>query len=156
MANAYWLDDFATLDLETGGGDSTPVAGIQEVAIEAEYGTLERLYTADSTKVEAQKQAEVSVPVEIGYSKFDPAFVEEWLGGDGSTANSLSDTSDPQEYELTGEFVSEDGSQQLNITVTGITFESIPLLAASRGEFVQWDLSGTGTDITDFEEVATS
>jgi hypothetical protein len=36
--------------------------------------------------------------------------------------------------------------------VTGITFEEMPIIAVSRGEFIQWDLSGVGEDLTNLAE----
>lgn len=150
---AVYLDDFTTLDLQTSGSTSTPIAGIQSVEISGEV-SLERLYTADSIKIEAQKQHEAQVSVSIGYSKFDAAIVEQWLGGSGSSANSLTDTSDPQKYQISGTFEEVSGTNEINLTVTGISFESMPLISASRGEFVQWDIEGTGEDITTFEKVS--
>lgn len=153
MTDAYWLDDFTTLDLETDEGTptSTPVAGIQNVEIVANF-SIEKLYTADSTKIDAQKQHEAAINVNIGYSKWDSVVVEQWLGGGGgTTANSLTDTSDPQKYQLSGTFDSVDDTTTIDVTVTGITFESMPIFSASRGEYVQWDLEGTGEDISDFQ-----
>lgn len=147
----YWFSDFATLELEKSGGTTDYAAGIKGATIEAEYQTLERLYTADSTQIEAQKQAEAHVPVELNYVKFDPEFAKEWLGGSGSSATSLTDTSDPQKYKLTGDFDNADGSTQINIEVTGITFPNIPLLDGSQDEFVEWSLSGSGENIPTFD-----
>jgi hypothetical protein len=112
--------------------------------------SLERLYTGDSIKIEAQKQHEFQVQVNIGYSKWDPVVAEQWLGGAGGTsANSMTDTSNPQKYSLTGEFESNGGGTTFSIEVSGITFEEIPLVDASRGEYIQWDLEGVGEDIAD-------
>lgn len=152
MANtAYYLDDFGTLDLETTEATptSTPVAGIQNVAIIPSV-SINRLYTADSIKIDAQKQHEFQVQVTIGYSKWDPVVAEQWLGGGGgTTANSMTDTNDPQKYQIDGTFSDVDGSNTLSVTVTGITFESMPIIDAARGEYVQWDLEGVGEDLTD-------
>ena len=149
---SYWLDDFTTLDLETTESTptSTPVAGIQNIELMASV-SLESLFTGDSIKRETVKQHEFAPTVNIGYSKFNPVVVEQWLGGGGgSTANSMTDTSDPQQYSISGTFDSQGGDATLDITITGITFEEMPLFAASRGEYVQWDLEGTATDVTDF------
>lgn len=154
MANeVYFSDDFTTLDLTEGDGDTaTPVAGIQNVEIVPSV-SIEQLYTSDSIKIEAQKQHEASVSVSIGYSKWDPEVAKQWLdGGGGNTANSLTDTSDPQKFKIDSDFTSNAGTT-LNITVTGITFEEMPLVSASRGEYIQWDLEGTGEDITDLSTV---
>lgn len=149
--NAYFSDDFTTLDLETDEATptSTPVAGIQSIEIIPSV-SIEQLYTGDSIKIDAQKQHEFSVDVSIGYSKWDPVVAEQWLGGGGGTsANSMTDTTDPQKYTLTADFDAIDDASTLTISVSGITFEEMPLVSASRGEYIQWDLEGTGEDITD-------
>lgn len=147
----FSLQDFSTLDLVTDPGDTaTAVAGIQDVTIVPNV-SMETLYTADSTKVADKMQHEYAVQVDVGFAYFDGDVVSEWLGGSGSTGSSWTDTSDPQEYEITGTFDSRDGSMQLNVTVEGITFEEMPIFDASRGEYAQWDLSGEGTDITNFD-----
>jgi hypothetical protein len=151
-SEAYWFDD-ATLTLETDESTPTsiPIAGLQEVEIIPSV-SIEQLYTGDSIKISEQKQHEFSVDVSIGFSKWDVVFAEQWLGGGGGTsANSLTDTSDPQKYSLnTFDPVSVGGGTTINIEVSGITFEEMPLFGASRGEYVQWDLSGTGEDIPDY------
>lgn len=149
--DAYWLDDFTTLDMVTDdqAGTTTPVAGIQNVEIVPGV-SIEQLYTADTNKIEEQQQHEYEVSVNIGYSKWSNEIFEQWLGGAGTSATSWTDTSDPQKYELSGTFDSVEGDRTVDITITGITFEEMPFLAASRGEFVQWDLDGVGEDISSF------
>jgi len=147
----YNLQDYATLDLtEEDADEPTPVAGIQDVTIVPQF-EINQFYTADSTHIADQFQHEGSVNVEIGYSFFDGEVVKEWLGGSGAADGDMADTSDPQKYELTGEFLSRDGSQQISCTVEGITFPEMPIIAASRGENIQWDLSGTGEIVTGFD-----
>jgi len=151
----YILDDFATLDLVEDDTDSaTPVAGIQDVSI-IPNAPIETLYTADSKKVADKFDHEHVVQVDIGYSFFDGEVAAQWLGGSGgTTATTWQDDSGPQHYELTGTFEARDGSQQIETTVSGITFEEMPLFDAARGEYAQWDLSGEGIDITNFEVVS--
>jgi len=150
---AYFLDDFSTLDLETGEATptSTPVAGIQDVEIIPSV-SIERLYTGDSIKIDSQKQHEFSVDVSIGFSKWDNVLAEQWLGGGGGTSgNSMTDTNDPQKFSLnTFDQMSVGGGTTINVQVSGITFEEMPLFSASRGEYVQWDLEGMGEDIDDY------
>jgi hypothetical protein len=146
-ANAYWTDT-ATLDLQTSPGTDMPVAGIQDITIVPSV-SIEQLYTADSIKIEQQQQHEFSVDVAIGFSKWDDEVVNEWLGGPGTTATSMTDQSDPQKYKVSSTVESVNGTETYNIEVTGITFEDMPIIDASRGEFIQWDLDGTGEDLTD-------
>jgi len=144
--DSYWLDDLtdATLTTDSGAGtDDTLVAGVQSVAISGEV-SIERLFTADSINIEEQKQHEFQVPVEIGASLWDFEFVREWLGGSGSAADTMADSSDPQKFTLSLTHDSVNGDRTVEITVTGITFESMPVLDASRGEYVEWAPSGTG------------
>ena len=150
MPDAYWLDDYTTLELATAGGGSTDyVAGIQGITVTPNV-SMEHLYTADSIKKETSKQQEFMADVEINFSIWDPEFVREWLGGDGSAASSMTDTSDPQEFEFTASLDSVSGDETVDMTVTQITFESIPVFDADRGEFAEWGLTGEAGDITDF------
>lgn len=166
MPNDAWkIDDYVTLDLvEEDSSTATPVAGLQDLTINPGV-SVERLYTADSIKIEEQMQHEFEVPVDIGYSLWDVDVVKQWLGGQGGTAQStMADTSDPQKFQIDftldsvrgertlGGDVNGDGSNQ-PVRVTGITFESMPIVDASRGEFEQWDLSGTGEDIAQVDVV---
>lgn len=152
MPDAWVIDDFTTLDMTTSDqtSTSTPVAGIQGVTIVPSV-TVEQLYTADSIKIEEQKQFEAAVNVEIEYSLWDEtaAVVQQWLGGAGSSATSLTDSSDPQKFEISGTFDSVGGDRTMDATVTGITFEEMPIIDGDRGEFLSRNLSGTGEDITD-------
>lgn len=158
MGDAYWLDDFTTLDLKTpSGGTAIPVAGVQDVTIVPSV-SIEHLYTADSIKPNTRKQHEFSVNVQLGYSLWDVDVVRQWLdetaASDGTNDPvSMTDTSDPATYSLDGTFANQDDSVSFSATVDNITFEEMPIIDASRGEFVQWDLDGTGEDLTGFEEV---
>lgn len=146
----YQLNDYETLDLTEASGDTaTPVAGIQGVTA-IPSASLESLYTGDSSKRADTFQHEFNVQVEINYAFFDGAVVEHWLGGSGSSGGSWTDTSDPQDFEITGDFRSRDGSNALEFTITGINFPEMPILDISRGEYAQWDLSGEGDDVTNF------
>jgi hypothetical protein len=151
MPDAYFADE-ASLSLETSAATTVDVAGLQDLTVVPSV-SIEQLYTGDSIKIDAQKQHEFEVQVEIGFSKWDLTLAEEWLGGPGTTSTSMSDQNDPQKYTASGEFTSVDGSTTYQWEITGITFEEMPILDFSRGEFIQWDLSGTGEDLTDLSEV---
>lgn len=149
-SSIYQLNDFDTLDLvEDSGSTSTPVAGIQNCVI-TPTASEETLFTGDSVKIADRFHHEHQVNVEIGYSFFDGAIVEHWLGGAGSSGGSWTDTSDPQTFELTADFRSRDGSNALTVTVESITFPEMVIADLSRGEYAQWDITGTGDDITGF------
>jgi hypothetical protein len=152
MTEAYFLDQ-ATLDMETEQADNIPIAGIQDITLVPSV-SIERLYTGDSIKIDSQKQHEFEVQVDIGFSKWDLSLAEEWLGGDGATGTAMADTNDPQKYTVSGDFTSVGGGTTYQWEVTGVTFEEMPIIDASRGEFVQWDLSGIGEDLTDLSAPA--
>jgi len=150
MPEAYWLDQISdgTFSVTTTSGGTNYVAGVQSVAISGET-TVERLFTVDSITVEAQKQHETTVDIEVGASLWDSTFVKQWLGGGGGTTNtSIEDTSDLQKFKLEVVTDSVAGGTTVTITVDNITFESMPVLDASRGEYVEWNPSGTGTTLS--------
>jgi len=149
--DAYVLDDYVTLSVETSGATSVPIAGIMGVTIIPNV-SIERLYTADSIKIEEQQQFEHAVEVGIDYALWDQdaTFVQQWLGGSGGTmASTMTDTTDPQKFTLTGEFDSVNGDRTLLTKVEGITFEEFPIIDTDMGEFVSRDLTGTGEDMVD-------
>lgn len=150
--DVWYFDDFTTLDLQDSTGTTVPVAGIQGLTVVPSV-SIERLYTADSGKIEAQKQHEYSVDVSIEYAKWDSEaqVVQQWLGGGGnSTSTSWADTTDPQAFQISATWDSENADRTLDFTVEGITFEEMPLIDGSMGEYLSRDLSGTGEDITDY------
>jgi len=152
MTDAFFSDD-ATLTLETSGSTSVPIAGIQDIEVVPSV-SIERLYTGDSIKIDSQQQHEFEVAVDIGFSKWDLSLAEEWLGGAASTGTSMTDTTDPQKYKITSTFTEVNNGATYDLEVTGITFEEMPIIAVSRGEFIQWDLSGVGEDLTNLAEQA--
>jgi len=145
MADAFFSDD-ATLTLKTSSDTDVPIAGIQDIEVVPSV-SIERLYTGDSIKIDSQQQHEFEVAVDIGFSKWDLDLAKEWLGGDGTSATTLTDTTDPQKYKITSEFTEVNDGSTYKLEVSGITFEEMPIIAVSRGEFIQWDLSGIGEDL---------
>ncbi len=154
VADAYYFDEGTLTVTEESGSTEVAVAGIQGITIEPEYGTLERLYTADSTQIESQKQAEAAVNVEIDYSKFDIDAAKQWLGGSGSSATSLTDTSDPTKFTVKVVSTSADEGIERTAEVTGVTFESWPLVDGSQGEFEEYNLSGTGETVSQLADTS--
>jgi hypothetical protein len=153
MPDAWFFDSFTTLDLSTDGGETTtPVAGIQGVTITPNV-SIEQLYTGDSIKIEEQQQHEFAVDTSIEYAKWaeDASVVKQWLGGDGSSGTSMTDTNDPQKFQIDATWDSVGGDRTLDATVTGITMEELPIIDGSNGEYLSRELSGTGEDITNFE-----
>jgi hypothetical protein len=149
--DAYRIDDYTTLELATDGGvTTTPIAGIMGVTIIPSV-SIDRLYTADSGKIEEQSQYEYAVDVGIEYALWDAeaSVVQQWLGGDGASSSSWSDESQPQKFQISGTFDSVGGDRTLDTTVTGITFEEMPIIDGEMNEYLSRDLSGTGEDITD-------
>jgi hypothetical protein len=151
-AEAYWADT-ATLSLETGSATSVPVAGLQGLIVVPSV-SIEKLYTGDSIKIDQQQQHEFMVQVDIDISKWDLELYQQWLGGEGASSPSMADTSDPEKFTATGDFESVGGTNAYTWEVSGITFEEMPLLDFSRGEFIEKNLSGEGEDLVDVSEQA--
>lgn len=145
-----FFDGFTTLDIQTSDSTSVPIAGIQGVTAVPNV-SIEQLYTGDSIKMEAQQQHEAAVDVGIEYAKWDQdaTFVQQWLGGDGSSSSSWTDDNNPQKFELSATWDTVGGDRTWDFTITGITFEEFPLVDSSMGEYLSRDLSGTGEDVTD-------
>ena len=71
------------------------------------------------------------------------------------SAGSWEDDSDPEKFDLSSfEGDSRDGSNRLTCDVEGITFEEMPITDFTDGDYYEWNLSGTGEDITNFDVAA--
>jgi len=151
MSNVYALRRYTTLDMTTDGGTETPVAGIHNVEVVASVD-ITKFDTADSIFTEDKMQSGFNVDVSIEYGLFDGDIVKEWLAGDGGTsATSMTDTSRPQQFSLTGTFEDRGGSNQIELTVEEITFEDMPLFSGGEDEYAAWNLEGDGAKLTNFD-----
>jgi len=149
MSQIYALRN-ATLTATTQGGDATTVAGLRNVEISAGVD-MTRFSTADSIFDEDKMQSNFSVDVSIEYAKFDGEIVGEWLGGDGTTATSMTDTSRPQLFKIEGVFESRGGGKQIDVTVEEIDFEEMPVFSGGEDEYAAWNLEGNGAKLTNFD-----
>lgn len=150
--DSYTLNGYTTLDVqEEDGNTSMAVAGIRGVTLIPGV-SIERLMTADSIKADSKFQHSAEVQVDIEYALFDQdaSIVQQWLAGSGGgTSSSWTDTENPQEFSVDGEFDSVGGDRTLSASVTGITFPEMPIFDGQQDEFATWNLSGTGDDVTD-------
>lgn len=145
---AYWGDSMQLTTFEQSDGTSLNVGYLQDVEITATFNVMERLYSADSVKFETEKQGEFAVTVSVGAMRWDTATLQHWLGGSGASSTGLVDTSDPALFNITGEISPADGTgTNLAVAVTRCSTDEMPLFAATRSEYVQWDVEFTGRDI---------
>jgi len=149
MTNVFALRN-ATLTTETSGGTATAVAGLRNVEIVPSVD-MTRFQTADSIFTEDKMQSNFEVSVSIEYAKFDGDIVGEWLGGDGSTATSMTDTSKPQLFTIEGTFEDRQAANQIDVTVEEIDFEEMPVFSGGEDEYAAWNLEGSGAKLTNFE-----
>ena len=141
------------LSVETEEESAVPIAGIRDVTITPTWETAE-LYTMDSGFREAVAQFEHNVNVEISYAKFDIDAAKEWLGGAGASATGTQDTNDPQLFTI--EYVSDSHNSDFERTVEAekVVFPEFPLVQATQDEFEEWDLSGSGRSISNFDDTS--
>lgn len=151
MTAQPYFGDTMTMTV-TAPDDATdiPVAGLKGVTLMLSAEHV-KLYTADSIERESVKKRELETPVEIEYAKWDEAFAQWWMAGDaGSTATSVTDTSDVSKFTIDGTVTSADGTTTLQATVQDVFFEEFPLWDASEGEFISQNISGEGRTVSDF------
>lgn len=155
MAEAYFFDD-GVLTVETDeGSEDVTVAGISEITIDPEWEIAEK-YTADSGFREAVKQYEHTVAVDVGYMDFNMDAAQQWLGGDGPSATSSTDTSDPQLYTVKVVSTSVGGAIERECEVEKVVFPNFPLVDGSAGEFEEYSLSGSGRSVTSLEDISSA
>ena len=154
MTEKAYFGDSMTLSVDDPDAGAVPVAGLQSVSVSLSAEHVE-LFTADSIKREAVKKRELSIPVEIEYAKFDETFAQWWMGVSSASAT-IEDTSDVALFSIDGELTSSDGATTLEVSVDDVYFEEMPIWESEEGEFVSQNLSGTGKDVSNFDEQATT
>jgi hypothetical protein len=142
-----WSNSLALTFTDPSDDSEILFAGVRDVSITPSYEHTE-LYTLDSTNRAAVKRYEHNVAVEITYAKFSLAFAQEWLGGEGATATATQDSADPMKFNLETITPSEDGGFERTTAVENVVFAELPLDSATYGEFEEYDLSGSGRQIT--------
>jgi hypothetical protein len=138
------------LSVQNSADTSVPIAGIREVTI-TPADEIQELYTMDSNFRENVKRYEHNVNVEITYAKFSLDLVQEWLGGEGSTATASQDSSDPTLFAIEDVSQSADGSFERTTAVTDVVIPEFPVIDGSYGEFEEYGITGTGrtVEVTD-------
>lgn len=147
-SHRYFGDEMKLrIDTEDAVPVNTPVASLQQVTITPSFNHVE-LYSADSVKRGDVKRNQFSVNVTIGVSAWDVVLLTEWLGGNGAAASTPTDTTNPTRFTITGGVTPSGGGADLEATVTGVTFNEMPVMDAQTDNFVQKNLTGDGADIT--------
>jgi len=146
---AMW-SNARVLSVQNSADTSVPIAGIREVTI-TPADEIQELYTMDSNFRENVKRYEHNVNVEITYAKFSLDLVQEWLGGEGSTATASQDSSDPTLFAIEDVSQSADGGFERTTAVTDVVIPEFPVIDGSYGEFEEYGITGTGrtVEVTD-------
>jgi len=151
-AESIW-SNARTLSIQNSADESVPIAGIQEVSIVPAY-EHEELYTMDSSFRDTVKRFEHNVNVEITYAKFAPDAAQEWLGGEGATATASQDDSDPALFTIDDVTPSSDGTFERTAVVENVVFPEFPVVEGSYGEYEEFDLSGSGRQLSDLSDTS--
>lgn len=144
--NTYYGNDMV-LSMTTETGTTITVGVLKDVEIVA-AATHDDLYGADSTERQNVKRREHAVQVTIGFAKMDMTMIQQWLGGSGQSSTSFRDTSDPAQFEVTGEVTPAGGGSNKKAVVEEVDFEEMPVLSVTEGEWETTELEGTGTRLT--------
>jgi len=157
-SNRYFGDDIATFKVAIAGTEIT--AGKVKDATVTAVADHVKLYapddsgSADTTVTRDEvKRREVEVEVEFTIVEFNEELAQYWLNGSSTTANTITDTTNVAEYDITLEqnMTDHDGSsgdESLKAVVDGVDFPEMPILELAEGEFNEHSLSGTGTGVT--------
>jgi len=149
---AIW-SNARTLSVQNSADTTVPIAGIQEVSIVPAY-EHEELYTMDSSFRDTVKRYEHNVNVEITYAKFSVEAAQEWLGGEGATATASQDDSDPALFSIEDVTPSADDTFERTAVVENVVFPEFPVVEGSYGEYEEWDLSGSGRQLSDLSDTS--
>jgi len=88
------------------------------------------------------------VEVEFTIVEFNEELAQYWLNGSSTTANTITDTTNVAEYEVTIAQNMTDNGGTLSATVENVEFEEMPLLDLAEGEYNEHQLSGTGDGVS--------
>jgi len=149
---AMW-SNAKVLSITNAAATDVPIAGIRDVTITPAYEHAE-LYTIDSTFREDVKRYEHNVNVEITYANFSLDLVQEWLGGEGSTATASQDSDDPALFQIEDVHTSAHGGFERTASVTDVVIPELPVVEASYGEFEEYSLSGSGKKIENLADTS--
>lgn len=141
-----WFSDTATLTVEYDSTD-IPVGSLQSLEVRVEVEETE-YYSGDTTLREAVRHTEKTPVVVFEIGAWDIELHKQWLGGDGTSSTGLTDTSDPQKFDIkTTISPVDDNTQSWNVDITGVTIPTLPFFSATRNEFVGNEFEGRGDDI---------
>ena len=141
-----WFGDTMSLTVEYDSTD-IPIGKLQALELRVEVEETE-YYSADSTLREAVRHTEKTPIVSATVGSWDIELHKQWLGGDGTSSTGLTDTSDPQKFDIQGDLSPvDDNTQAWQVEITGVTFATLPFFSASRNEFVGLEIEGRGDDV---------
>lgn len=152
-SEAIWSNSGALTFTDPTDDSEILFAGVREVTITPTY-EHQNLYTFDSTFRETVKRYEHDVNVEITYAKFSMEFAQEWLGGEGATATASQDSADPMKFDLENVTPSADGGFERTTAVADVVFPELPLDSATYGEFEEYDLTGSGRQVSNLADTS--
>lgn len=145
-----WFADTMQITVDIGGTD-VPVGMAQSVEIRVEAEETEYFH-AESTLREAVRHTEKVPVINFTIGSWDADLHRQWLSGgtDDATQTSISDTTVPQKYDITGEIQpTDDNTQAWQLTVEGVTIPTMPFFSAERNEFVGTEIEGRGDDLVE-------
>lgn len=111
------------------------------------------LYGMDSIKMQDIAKHSQKIEIKVKYAKFDPTLAEDFLQDiihpGTSPDGSIEDTNYVKQLTLKAEIQSFDSTPLIyNVVVTGVYFESLPLMQLTENEWVARDFTGQGMDLT--------
>lgn len=138
-----------------GTPDTDAIAVLKGVEVTPKFEHQE-LYGMDSVLRQDIARHTAKVEVKIKAAKFDNSMatglgliLKAFLDGDSSGATTITDTNDVALFDVIGYFRGShmDAGKYVKITVSDVYFESFPF-NLSENDFVVFELSGTGANIT--------
>lgn len=148
-AVSYFFGETATIQFKQDGGTAIAVGVMQGVEIRAKYETVD-LEGCGSIKRQGIATKKVRPSVKGTVKKIDIDLLGDILSPTrakytGGTLTEIEDTDLPSFFDVVAAVKDENG-KTLTVTVHNVVFPDLPLLVASWGEYVEWELSGEGDD----------
>lgn len=144
----------ATIVFQPDGGTAITVGWLQNVEVTVEYEESE-MTSCGTIKIQDRRKHVVRVKVKAEVKRMDIPLLADILTPSGTyyngttgTVTAIEDTNVQSLFDVVAAVTSTDATAKaLTATVTNVVFNTLPLIIATKDDYVGWELEGIGDDV---------